>query len=70
MQEIINFNKKIYTKKAIHSAIEAFENLASFNIREKGNYFIVKIDDMDKEVEDRLKDEFCNFVLAENKNGK
>lgn len=70
MQEIINLNKKIYNKKAIHSSIKAFENLASFNMREKGNYFIVKMDNMDKEVEKRLKDEFCNFVLAENKNGK
>lgn len=70
MQEVINFNKKIYTKKAITSAISAFKDLAVFDMKERGPYFNLRINKIDKEVEKSLKDEFCNFVLAENKNGK
>jgi len=62
--EIIKFNKKIYNKKAIERAITEFEKLASFSINELNDYFEVRIDKIDQEVQNILKDEFANYVLG------
>ena len=65
MVEKIHFNRKIYTKKAIENSIEAFCHLARFRVATSAKYFTVSADTIDKDVEDVLKDEFCDFVLAE-----
>lgn len=65
MVEKIIFNKKIYTKQAIENSIDAYSQLADFCVSNDKNYFIVSIDKIDKGVKNVIRDEFCNFVLAE-----
>lgn len=65
MSEKINFNKKIYTKKAIEKSIEAFSHLARFRVSPSAGHFVVSADAVDEDVKDVFKDEFCDFVLAE-----
>lgn len=59
----IKFSKDIYKKRAINETIKVFNELAKFGTKENKNNFIVKITDIDKDVESVIKDEFCNYVL-------
>lgn len=61
---IITFSKTFYNLKAINSAIKEYANLGKFNVSDKKNEIAVTIKNIDKDVEDVLKDEFCNYVLA------
>lgn len=61
----VNFHRRIYRRKAIESTIAAFRHLADFSLSKEGDYFRVRIGNIDAEVKEELKDEFCNFVLAE-----
>ncbi len=62
--EVIKFSKKIYSLEAVNQAINEFKNLADFALRESDLFFYVKIDNIDKQYADILKDEFSNFVLG------
>jgi hypothetical protein len=62
--QVVKFNKKIYNNEAIKQAIDEFENLADFDMKNTNNYFEVKIDKVDNEVKDILLDEFANYVLG------
>lgn len=64
---LISFNKKLYKLKAIKLAIKEYRNLANFNLKQKGNYIQVELKDIDKEVKQVIKDEFCNYVLFRSK---
>jgi hypothetical protein len=64
---LINFNKKIYPLRAVKLAIKEYRNLANFSLRQKGNYIIVELKDIDKDVVEIIKDEFCNYVLFKSK---
>lgn len=61
------FSKNFYSLKAIKKAIKSYKELAVFEIKEKNNIIEVKIDNIDKDIKDVIKDEFCNYVLAETK---
>ena len=61
----IRFNKKLYSRKAIEIAIEAYDNLAEFLVTENDEYFLVNITKVNSEVGDAIGDEFSNFVLAQ-----
>ncbi len=60
---IISFSKNLYNLKAVKSAIKEYQNLADFNLRQKGNYIQVELKNIDKEVRQIIKDEFCNYVI-------
>jgi len=60
----IRFNRKIYKKKAIQSAIKDYKHLADFSIKQDSNYFKVELKNIDKDVEEIIKDEFSNYVLS------
>ena len=62
--EFVNFNKKIYPKKAIQLSVGSFKHLAKFEIIGKGGCFTVKINKFNAESASIIKDEFSNFVLA------
>jgi len=64
---LISFSKKLYKIKAIKLAIKEYQNLANFSLEQKGNYIQVELKDIDKEVEQIIKDEFCNYVLFKSK---
>jgi len=59
----VKFNKNLYNFKAIKLAIKEYQSLANFNLDQKGNYIRVELKDIDKEVIQIIKDEFCNYVL-------
>jgi hypothetical protein len=63
----INFNSKLYNLKAIKNSVDAYKELAVFTVEKNKNNISVKITDIDNEVKDILKDEFCNYVLSEHK---
>jgi hypothetical protein len=63
-QEIMQFNKNIYKRKAIESTMRAFRKVSSFVFSENDKYYIVKIEKSLPEVKYVLKDEFCNYVLS------
>ncbi len=61
---LINFNKNLYSSKAIKLAIKEYQNLANFSLRRKGNYIEIELKDINKKVGQIIKDEFCNYVLS------
>ena len=61
----ISFNKNIYPLKAIKKTIQAYKNLAKFKIIEEKENFTIELTDIKKEVENIIKDEFCNYVLSQ-----
>lgn len=66
----IFFNKKFYSLEAIKKTIKAYKKVAVFKLKEKKNNFEVNITDVDKDIKVLIKDEFCNYVLAETKRFK
>lgn len=62
---IVNFNKEIYSLASIKEAIKAYKGLTVFSVATKKDYFTVTLSKIDKDVETTIKDEFCNYVLAE-----
>jgi len=66
----INFNKDFYNLKAAKSAIKAYKNLAGFELKENKKFIEVILKNPDKAFKKIIKDEFCNYVLAETKNVK
>ena len=63
-KEIIKFNKLIYSRPSIASAIRAFRKVAAFSLREDKGYYVVEISKSHPSVETAAKDEFCNYVLG------
>ena len=59
----LKYHKKIYTKKGIKNAIEAFAGLAEWKLDSDDEYYIVSCDNMDESLRDSLTDEFGNFAL-------
>ena len=64
------FHRKIYRKKAISAAAQAYGELATVKIENKGDYFLVKLTDVDKDVRDFVMDDFANHVLFETITGR
>ena len=64
---IIGFDKKFYTLEAVKNAAKAYEELADFKVKTDKNKIMVEANDIDKDVKDIFKDEFCNYVLSETK---
>lgn len=64
---LINFHKKLYKLKAIKLAIEEYQDLANFSLKQKGNYIQVELENIDKDVKKIIKDEFCNYVFFKSK---
>jgi hypothetical protein len=60
----ISFNSAIYTKKSILETIEAYKNLADFNIEYNDDIFVLNIDNPDDEIKDIIADEFANYALG------
>ncbi|MBU2472842.1 HxsD-like protein [Patescibacteria group bacterium] len=60
---IVKFSKIIYYKKSIIEAIRKYRHLADFSLKTTPDYITVSIKNIDKDLNDILKDEFCNYVL-------
>jgi len=64
-----DLNKDFYNLQAIRNTIKAYKKLADFKVRKDKKTIKVIMKNIDKEVENVIEDEFCNYVLAEMKNG-
>jgi len=61
---IIKFSGKIYKLKAVKLTAKAYQGLADFKISQLKDYISVELKNINKDVKDIIKDEFCNYVLA------
>lgn len=57
------FHQKIYTKKAVQKAAEAYAHLARFRIKREAPYLLVSISNQSDLEDELLRDEFCNYAL-------
>ena len=58
------FNTKIYSHKALKTTIEAFNQLAVFDLKHESDHYKVRVARLlDPDVGDRLMDEFGNYAL-------
>jgi len=64
-----DLNKDFYNLQAIRNTIKAYKKLADFKVRKDKKTIKVIMKNIDKEVKNVIEDEFCNYVLAEMKNG-
>ena len=64
MSDAIAFARSLYDWDAIRAAVDAFDDLARFEIEDRGAEIFVKISEPDGDVA-HLADEFGNYVLVE-----
>ena len=64
---VIVFSKDFYQIDAVEKAVDAYQALAVFDVEETVNQIKVEIKEIDKDVRQVFKEEFCNYVLAETK---
>ena len=62
--EPIVFSRSLYSPEAVHAAVEAFEELGTFEVQDRSNSIEVTIRDPDPDVADVLADELCNHALS------
>lgn len=60
---LIKFDKKLYSLKAVKSAVKKYRDLADFDLKQRKNCIEVNLGNIDKDVINAIKDEFCNYVL-------
>ena len=60
----IKLHRALYLRDAIDDAAATFADFAAFTVRSDGNYYVVDVADIDREVEGDVVAEFCNFALA------
>ena len=64
---IIVFSKEFYQIDAVEKAVDAYQSLAVFDVKETVDKIKVEITEIDKDVKQVFKEEFGNYVLAETK---
>ena len=60
----VKLHRALYQRDAIDDAAATFADFAAFTVRSDGNYYVVDVADIDREVEGDVVAEFCNFALA------
>lgn len=63
----IKFNKNLYNLAALKKAVKDYNEFAKFVIENSEDYFIVRINKINQEVEAVFQDEFCNYALGKMK---
>lgn len=66
----IQLHRTLYMQQAIKDAAQQFSELASFEVARDGEYYAVKVSDIDADVDGDLLGEFCNFALVYTANRK
>lgn len=61
---IIKFNKDLYSLPVLKSTAKLYKDLADFKFSQTGRYTQVTLKNIDDEVVDIIKDEYCNYVLS------
>lgn len=65
MSSQVRFSRSLYGPEAVERAVEAYRDLARFEVGKTGDDLEVTITDVAEGVEAYLVDEFCNHVLME-----
>lgn len=65
MAERVVFSRELYLPDAVEAAVEAYAELAIFEVKVSDGQIEVGVGEPDPEVADVLVDEFCNHVLHE-----
>lgn len=65
MADRVVFSRDLYLADAVEAAVEAYEKLATFDVKVSDSEIEVGIREPDPDVVDVLVDEFCNHVLHE-----
>jgi len=59
----VEFDKKIFGMKAVKSAVKDYKGFADFDVTEKKDRIVVKIDNIDYEPKEVFLGEFGNYVI-------
>jgi len=59
------FNGRLYDLRAIKNAIQAYRGLADFSLKTSKKNIELRASNIDKNLANIFKDEFCNYVLSE-----
>jgi len=59
----VEFDKKIFRLKAVKSAVKDYKDFADFDVTEKKDRIVVKVENVDYEPEDVFLGEFGNYVI-------
>ena len=65
MSSTLRFHSKLYARRAVQAAIEAYEDYADFELTKDGAYYVVAVTIKQQEHAAYLQDEFSNYVLGE-----
>jgi hypothetical protein len=60
----VKLHRTLYTQDAITEAAATFADFASFKVHGDGDYYVVDVTDITRDVEGDVVAEFCNFALA------
>lgn len=66
----IILDKNLYSIEAIKNTINAYQNegIGDFAIKEKGDSFVIEGSNIEEDMKEEIKNEFCNFLVSEMKN--
>lgn len=60
----VQFDKKIYKKRAIQKAIKSYSDFVKIDLREENNFYFVEFVNTPDEYKNLIGGEFSNYVLA------
>ena len=65
MTEELSLPRSLYDASAVEATVEAYNELATFDVKLVDDAIMVTINDPDPDVADIIVDEFCNHALSE-----
>lgn len=65
---LICLHSDIYPAEAIEQAVDAYRGVAKFSVKKQGKYIRLAAKDTDKSEDAYIRNEFCNYILAQIKN--
>lgn len=60
----VKLHRALYAAEAVTEAAATFADFAAFDVRSEGDYHVVDLTDINRDVEGDVVAEFCNFALA------
>lgn len=61
---LVKLHRALYMQQAIKDAANDFADFATFSVSREGDYYAVKISEIDTDVDGDVVAEFSNFALA------
>jgi len=60
----LRFHRDLYSGEAVDAAVHAFADLARFELREEGAYWVVEVSECDGERDREIAGELSNYALG------